>query len=55
MPYAAFDPNAIVLTKPSLADLAALAAKQPSSVIIFEYPFESLAPLAVLAGVEAVA
>jgi len=52
MPYAAFDPGAIVLTRPSLADLAALAEKKPSSVIIFEYSFESLAPLAVLAGVE---
>jgi len=42
MPYAAFDPGAIVLTKPSLADLAALAEKKQSSVIIFEDSFESL-------------
>lgn len=54
MPYAAFDPNAQVLTKPTLAELADLAAKRPSSVLIFEYSFESLAPLAVLAGADVI-
>ena len=52
MPYAIFDRNAKVLTRPALAELADLGAKKPASVIVFEYPFESLAPLAVLAGVE---
>ena len=52
MPYAIFERNAQVLTRPTLAELADLGAKKPASVIVFEYPFESLAPLAVLAGVE---
>ena len=52
MPYAIFDGNAQVLTRPTLADLADLAAMKPASVIVFEYPFESLAPLVVLAGAE---
>ena len=52
MPYAGFLDDAIVLTRPTTDDLRALAATRPRAVTIFEYPFESLAPLAVLAGVE---
>jgi hypothetical protein len=52
MPYAAFHPDTIVVTKPTQDDLRALAAKKPPSVTIFDYPFESIEPLGVLAGVE---
>ena len=51
MPYAAFH-DTIVVTKPTLDDLRSLAEKKPPSVTIFEYPFDSLKPLAVLAGLE---
>jgi hypothetical protein len=52
MPYAAFHPDTIVVTKPTPNDLLELAAKKPPSVTIFDYPFESLEPLGVLAGIE---
>jgi hypothetical protein len=52
MPYAGFLDDAIVVTKPGVEDLKQLAARKPRAVTIFEYPFDSLAPLAVLAGVE---
>jgi hypothetical protein len=52
MPYAAFDPKATVVTRPTESDLRSLADQRPPSVIVFEYPFESLKPLAVLQGVE---
>ena len=52
MPYAGFLDDAVVLTKPSVEDLRQLAATKPRAVTIFEYPFDSLQPLAVLAGVE---
>jgi hypothetical protein len=52
MPYAGFLDDAIVLTKPGLEDVRQLAAKRPRAVTIFEYAFESLTPLAALAGVE---
>ena len=52
MPYAAFHPDTIVVTKPTVDDLRSLAAKKPPSVTIFEYPFDSLKPLAILAGLE---
>ena len=52
MPYAAFPRDTIVVTKPTLDDLRSLAEKKPPSVTIFEYPFDSLKPLAVLAGLE---
>ena len=52
MPYAGFLDDAIVLTKPGVEDLGSLAARKPRAVTIFEYPFDSLKPLAVLAGVE---
>lgn len=52
MPYAGFFDDVVVLTKPSLDDVKQLAASKPSGVLIFDYPFESLQPLAVLAGLE---
>ena len=52
MPYAGYLDDAVVLTKPSTEQLRDLAAKKPRAVTIFEYPFDSLKPLAVLAGVE---
>jgi hypothetical protein len=52
MPYVAFPPDTVVLTKPTTDDLKSLAEKKPSSVTIFEYRFDSLKPLAVLAGVQ---
>jgi hypothetical protein len=52
MPYVAFPHDTSVVTKPTLDNLRELAANKPPSVTIFEYPFDSLKPLAVLAGVE---
>jgi hypothetical protein len=52
MPYAGPLDDAVVLTRPGEGDLRVLAAKRPRAVTIFEYPFDSLTPLAVLAGVE---
>jgi hypothetical protein len=52
MPYAAFHPDTIVLTKPRPEDLHALAAKKPPSVTVFEYPFSSMEPLGLLDGIE---
>ena len=52
MPYAAFHPDTIVVTKPTLENLRSVAEKKPHSVTIFEYPFDSLKPLAVLTGLE---
>jgi hypothetical protein len=52
MPYAAFHPNTTVVTNPTLDDVRSLAEKKPPSVTIFEYPFDSLKPLSVLAGLE---
>ena len=52
MSYAAFHPNTVVVTRPSLEDLQSLGAKRPSSVTIFEYAFDSMQPLGALAGIE---
>ena len=52
MPYAGTLDDSVVLTKPGVEDLRQLAAKKPRAVTIFEYPFDSLKPLAVLAGIE---
>ena len=52
MPYAGFLDDAVVLSKPSVEDLRQLASKHPRAVTIFEYPFDSLRPLGVLAGLE---
>ena len=52
MPYAGFLDDAVVLTKPGVDDVRRLAENKPRAVTIFECPFDSLQPLAVLAGVE---
>lgn len=52
MPYAGTLDDAVVLTRPGEEDLRQLAAQKPRAVTIFEYPFDSLKPLAVLAGIE---
>jgi hypothetical protein len=55
MPYAAFHGDSQVVTKPSLADLRALAdttPTPPSGLMIFSYPFESLEPLAMFPRLE---
>jgi hypothetical protein len=52
MPYVAFPRDTVVLTKPTVGDLKTLAEKKPSSITIFEYPFDSLKPIGVLAGLE---
>ena len=52
MPYVAFPRDTVVLTAPTRDDLRSLAEKQPPSVTIFEYPYDSLKPLAILAGLE---
>jgi hypothetical protein len=52
MPYAAFHSDTVVVTRPTLDALRELAAKEPASVTIFEYPFDSFEPLGLLAGIE---
>jgi hypothetical protein len=52
MAYAGVLDDAVVLNRPSDGDIRLLAAKKPRAVTIFEYPFDSLAPMAPLAGIE---
>src|SRR5262245_18572487 len=48
MPYAAFHGDSQVVTKPSLADLRALAdTTPPAGLTLFQYAFESIEPLTI--------
>jgi hypothetical protein len=52
MPYAGFLDDAVVLTSPSEEDLRQLGLTRPRAITIFQYSFDSLTPLAPVAGIE---